>query len=142
MRDIERIVSRFREAGLKITPQRLSIFNLLKGNKTHPSAEDVYRQVLKIHPSISFTTVYKTLQTLRDMDEIREINIDPERSHYDPDTREHAHTFCRRCRTIGDLEPETPAVPRIPLPEILPVMEGFEVQDVQIHVVGLCGECR
>ena len=66
MKDIQKVVKRFRETGLKITPQRLSIFELLRNNHSHPSAEDIYREVLKIHPSISFTTVYKTLQTLRD----------------------------------------------------------------------------
>ena len=78
MHEIEKIVSRFRESGLKITPQRVSIFKLLQGNRDHPSAEDIYRQVLKVHPSISFTTVYKTLQTLLDMGEIQELTIDTE----------------------------------------------------------------
>jgi len=140
MRDIEKVVKRFRETGLKITPQRLSIFKLLQGNCSHPSAEDIYREVLRVHPSISFTTVYKTLQTLRDMGEIQELSINPERSHYDPDINEHAHTFCRSCRQIGDLEDtlDAPILMKLPSePE-----NGFEVHSVQVHAVGLCGECR
>ena len=140
MRDIDQIVARFREAGSKITPQRLGIFNLLKDNRNHPSAEDVYREILKIHPSISFTTVYKTLQTLRDMGEIQELTVDPERVRFDPDIRDHVHTFCRSCKCIGDLDmvaenngfrfPPSGGVP------------DFEVHNIQVHFVGLCDECR
>ena len=138
MHDIEKVVSRFRESGLKITPQRVSIFKLLQGNRDHPSAEDIYRLVLKIHPSISFTTVYKTLQTLRDMGEIQEIAIDPERAHFDPIIEEHAHTFCRSCRTISDLDEEQENT----LASFIPRTGSFQVHNVQMHFVGLCGECR
>ncbi|MDF1535103.1 MAG: Fur family transcriptional regulator [bacterium] len=138
MRDIEEIVARFRESGLKITPQRVSIFKLLQGNRDHPSAEDIYRQVLKVHPAISFTTVYKTLQTLRDMGELQELTINPERAHYDPATWEHVHTFCRSCRSICDLDDghESNLTP------FIAEAGSFEVHHVQIHLVGLCGECR
>ena len=139
MRDIEMVVKRFRETGLKITPQRLSIFRLLQGNQSHPSAESIYQEVLKVHPSISFTTVYKTLQTLRDLGEIQELSINPERAHYDPYTNEHAHTFCRSCKTIGDMENsiDTPLLMDLPTGP-----DGFEVHNIQVHAVGLCGECR
>lgn len=139
MRDMDQIITSFRETGLKITPQRLSILKLLQGNRSHPSAEEVYREVLRIHPSISFTTVYKTLQTLRDMGEIRELCIDPERLHYDPETREHAHTFCTACKALNDLDSD------MALEELLPgsmtTPEGFQVHSIQVHMVGLCAHC-
>jgi len=139
MREIDKVIKKFRETGLKITPQRLSIFKLLQDNYTHPSAEDIYREILRIHPSISFTTVYKTLQTLRDMGEIQELTINPERVHYDPVTTEHAHTFCKSCKAIGDLEtvPDTPVSVKLENDT-----KGFEVHNIQVHAVGLCEECR
>ena len=139
MRDIEQVVKRFRETGLKITPQRLSIFKLLQGNRNHPSAEDIYQEILKVHPSISFTTVYKTLQTLRDMDEIQEISINPERAHFDPDIMEHAHTFCRSCKQISDIDNSLDTSLLMNLPG---GPDNFEVHNVQVHAVGLCAECR
>ena len=139
MREIDKVVKRFRETGLKITPQRLSIFKLLQDNYEHPSAEDIYREILKIHPSISFTTVYKTLQTLRDLGEIQELSINPERVHYDPIITEHAHTYCRSCKAIGDLDPGMAAPIAKKVPEIL---NGFEVHNLQVHAGGLCEECR
>lgn len=139
MRDIDTVVRKFRETGLKITPQRLSIFKLLQDNYTHPSAEDIYREILKTHPSISFTTVYKTLQTLRDLGEIKELCINPERAHFDAATNEHAHTFCRSCKTIGDLDNVLGNPGEMKLPD---GPDGFEVHSIQIHAIGLCEGCR
>ena len=140
MREIEQIITRFREAGLKITPQRISIFHLLQDNRSHPSAEDVYRDALKIHPSISFTTVYKTLQTLRDMGEIQELAVDPERAHFDPFTHEHIHLFCKGCKNIKDLEMNPMKSNRIFKSN--DGLADFEIHNVQIHLVGLCEDCR
>ena len=136
----EKVVKRLRESGLKITPQRLSIIEFLQGNHSHPSAEDIYREILRIHPSISFTTVYKTLQTLRDLGEIQELRVDPERAHYDPDTSDHAHAFCRSCSQISDLE-YTGDMPDLVM-SLSDGPDGFEVHSVQVHAVGVCGECR
>ena len=136
---MEKVIKKFRETGLKITPQRLSIFKVLQDNNTHPSAEDIYREILKIHPSISFTTVYKTLQTLRDLGEIQELSINPERVHYDPVITEHAHTYCRSCKAIGDLDTilDTPVLTKLQNDS-----KDFEVHNIQVHAVGLCEKCR
>ncbi|NOY86375.1 MAG: transcriptional repressor [Deltaproteobacteria bacterium] len=139
MNDIGTVILRFRNAGLKITPQRLSIFRLIMKNQSHPSADDIYQKVLETHPSISFTTVYKTLQILRDFGEIIELNIDPERAHYDPMVEDHYHTFCSRCREIWDLLPD-PAMESA-FPPSAPD-NGFMVKSVQVHMVGICGHCR
>ncbi len=137
MDTIDLVVKRFRALGLKVTPQRISILEIMRGNISHPSAEEVYRLAQQRHPSISFTTVYKTLQTLRDMGEVTEINVNPERSHYDPQMDRHGHAFCMKCRSLLDVAVfpagETPGSPAIP---------GFTVRDVQTHYVGVCAPCR
>ncbi|MBN2720744.1 MAG: transcriptional repressor [Proteobacteria bacterium] len=140
MREITHLVARFREAGLKITPQRLSICHLLKDDRTHPSAEEIYHKALEIHPSISFTTVYKTLQTLRELGEIQELNVDPERVHYDPEVRDHAHFFCQSCKSLVDLEMDP--LNAWMMADLFPQVEDMEVHHTQIHMVGLCPKCR
>ena len=47
--------------GLKVTYQRLEIFNILANSYDHPSAEDIYKKVKPKIPTISFDTVYRTL---------------------------------------------------------------------------------
>lgn len=89
--------------GLKRTPQRLAIFDYLQGNTSHPSAEDIFRAVSKKYQSMSFATVYNTLNALARAGTLREITIDPGRKRYDPDTSAHHHLICISCKTIVDV---------------------------------------
>ena len=96
METVEKLTKTLRNHGMKITPQRLMIFKILEDNTSHPSAEDVFKRVKKIYPTVSFTTIYKTLETLRDLGEVQELIIDEDRKHYDPNTDTHHHvTTCQ-----------------------------------------------
>ena len=55
----------YRHLNIKLTPQRLAILGFLKGNKSHPSAEDIFKAVQKQFPTMSFATVYNTLEALK-----------------------------------------------------------------------------
>ena len=57
----------FRERGLKVTPQRQRIFEVLHGNGAHPSAEAVYDVARATMPTMSLKTVYQTLNDLADL---------------------------------------------------------------------------
>ena len=140
MQSIEEIAASFKKAGLNITSQRLMIIRSLKDNRNHPSAEDIYTEIRKTHPSISFTTVYNTLQVLKDMGEIQELTIDKKKVHYDPDTSEHIHIFCENCGGIEDL-----VWSDFMLRNVRAFGFGklsFEVSRVQLYLVGLCENCR
>jgi Fur family transcriptional regulator, peroxide stress response regulator len=139
MDTVENLARKFRAAGLKVTPQRVCILETLRDDATHPSAEEIFRRVRGRFPKISFTTVYKTLQTLRDLGEIVEININPQRSHYDPSTGGHHHAFCLNCRNLIDVD----AASSIPYPFLAnPGIPGFEVREIQTHFIGVCSPCR
>ncbi len=137
MDTIENVIRKLRASGLKVTPQRISILKVLQGNASHPSAEEVYHQARRRHPNISFTTVYKTLQTLRDLGEVSEIRVNPERAHYDPLADGHGHAFCVKCRSLLDVA-VFPAAGPLPHPDI----PGFEVRAINTHFVGVCLPCR
>ena len=89
--------------GLKLTPQRLAILDFLDGNSSHPSAEEVFSAVKEKYPTMSFATVYNTLDILKQRGDLLELTIDPYRKHYDPDTRSHHHILCSKCGKIGDV---------------------------------------
>ena len=86
---------RYREKGFRLTPQRMAILDFLEGNTKHPTAHDIFREVKKTNPTVSFATVYNTVQSLGEIGELKELTIDPVRKHYDPDTRPHHHAICR-----------------------------------------------
>jgi Fur family peroxide stress response transcriptional regulator len=129
-------MKKYREIGLKLTPQRLAILECLEGNTGHPSAEDIYRSVKRKFPTMSFSTVYNTLEALRDRGEVLELTVDPERKRYDPDTTAHHHLICVRCRKIVDVRADY----RIEVPSR--EREGFEVTGNHIEFHGICAECK
>jgi Fur family peroxide stress response transcriptional regulator len=120
----------------KRTPQRLAILEYLEGNKSHPSAEDIYRVVSKKHQSMSFATVYNTLHTLTRAGSLRELTIDPERRRYDPDTSSHHHFICVLCDAIVDIPGEI----AVELPRDM--TEQFSLLGNNVQFYGYCPACE
>src|SRR5512135_3326468 len=96
-------MEKYKQIGFKLTPQRLAILGYLDGNKDHPSAEDVYRAVSKRFPTMSFATVYNTLEALRRRGGVMELTLDPDKKRFDPNTEPHHHLICLKCRRIADI---------------------------------------
>ncbi len=120
----------------KRTPQRLAILDYLDGNTAHPSAEDIYRAVAKRYYSMSFATVYNTLNTLSQAGVVRELTIDPDRKRYDPDTTMHHHLICVTCRKIVDVPGEV----GVAVPE--GVATDYTILGSHVEFYGQCPSCR
>jgi Fur family peroxide stress response transcriptional regulator len=129
-------MKKYRDIGLKLTPQRLAILDYLDGNKEHPSAENIYRAVSKKFPTMSFATVYNTLETLRKKGTVLELLIDAAKKRFDPNTAPHHHLICVKCKRIvdimGDYELSIPDAERM----------SFEVIGNHIEFHGICQACR
>lgn len=138
METVEKLTRTLRSHGMKITPQRLMIFRILENNTSHPSAEDVYKRVKKIYPTVSFTTIYKTLETLRDLGEVRELIIDEDRKHYDPNMTIHHHVICSACKKIHDIFEDFSS--HIKLPDF--AQKDYTVSWFQITFYGTCRKCN
>lgn len=119
----------------KLTPQRLAIVGFLKGNKSHPSADDIYQAVRKQYPTMSLATIYTTLSALRDRGAVLELMFDPDKKRYDPDTQPHDHLICVSCRNIVDI-PEKGAG-KMPADD-----RGFALIASSVHFYGICPKCR
>jgi Fur family transcriptional regulator, peroxide stress response regulator len=129
-------MQKYKEIGLKLTPQRLSIISFLENNISHPTAEDVYRHVSKRFPTMSLATVYNTLETLKAKGRLSEITIDADRRHFDPDTRLHHHAICTGCRKIIDVTCDFDlSVSEKELP-------GFQITGSHVAFYGLCPDCK
>jgi len=96
-------MQKYKDIGFKLTPQRLAILEFLDGNKSHPSAEEIYRAVSAKFPTMSFATVYNTLETMRKREKILELTIDPDKKRFDPNPTPHHHLICIRCKRIVDI---------------------------------------
>ncbi len=125
-----------RQLGLKLTPQRLAILKYLEGNQEHPSAEEIYRAIIKKFPTMSFATVYNTLETLKRHGQVKELYVDPFKKRFDPNPVPHHHVVCIQCRKIVDIQDEIPIKP----PTL--VSEEFEILESHIEFYGICSQCK
>jgi len=123
---------------MRVTPQRLAILGLLEGNTSHPTAEEVYRILVRDAPTLTRATVYQTLKILKNEGIIRELNLDQKSRHYDPDTTPHHHAICRICRKVRDIGVH----PKIELDRDEIQNSNFEFSEYQISFYGICEECR
>ncbi|HDH34238.1 MAG TPA: transcriptional repressor [Nitrospirae bacterium] len=121
---------------IKLTPQRLAILSYLNGNTSHPSAEDIYKAVQGQFPTMSFATVYNTLEALKNKGSVQELKIDHAKKRYDPDSTIHHHLICNKCKNIIDIHKDF----NLSLPDEM--TEGFDVLGNSIEFYGVCSKCN
>jgi Fur family peroxide stress response transcriptional regulator len=126
----------YRHLNIKLTPQRLAILTYLKGNKSHPSAEDIFKSVKKQFPTMSFATVYNTLEALKSKGSVQELKIDSAKKRYDPDNSKHHHLICIKCKNIVDIFKDF----RLNLSTEL--TSGFDLIGNSIEFFGVCQKCK
>lgn len=126
-----------RRAGLRVTPQRLEIFQELGRSTDHPAAEELHRRLLGKFPTMSLDTVYRTLGTLSRHGLVHRIDSADSYARYEVRKAPHHHVICRNCREIADFE--WTAFDAATLPDNL---EGWgKIEDKNAVVHGLCRKC-
>lgn len=137
---MELLINNLKENNLKVTPQRLNIYNYLYNNKIHPSAEMIYNDIKEENPTISLATVYKTLKSLKEAHLIREINIGEDSFRYDCNIKPHSHIICKKCNKIVDYYCNEDELTQ--LKNSILIENDFEVHSEQVYFYGLCKDCR
>ncbi len=103
---LEKLVSSLRDEGFRITPQRIAIVDYLLNTEAHPSAEQVHKVVQKKYPMVSLSTVYKTLDLLKEKKIVNEIEVEGE-ARFDAHTDAHINLVCMRCGKIEDVDEDS-----------------------------------
>lgn len=98
----EEISSKLIQKGLKVTPQRIAIFEAIIKLNNHPSAENIIEYIRKNHPNISVATVYKVLDALVENGLIKKVKTDREIMRYDAVMEKHHHLYCAETDRIED----------------------------------------
>lgn len=132
----EELTDRFRSQGLKVTPQRQAVFQVLYDNHVHPTAEAVHAEIVKDLPMVSLRTVYQTLNDLTSMGELGHIHVGTGSTRFDPNTEPHQHLVCDTCGRVVDL-PVT--FPEVAIPA--GAHHGFTVTRTEIVFRGVCATC-
>jgi len=99
------ITSKLTEQGYRLTPQRMMILSAIENSNDHISAEEIYTQVVTKYPHINISTVYRTLELLKELGLVTETNLEEGRVRYHPaDKGHHHHLVCQECGAIIDLD--------------------------------------
>lgn len=124
----------FRSNGLKLTPQRQLLFQLLDGNQRHPTADELFAEASARMPGISLRTVYQTLTDLAAMGELQQIQLGGA-ARFDPNVDDHHHSVCNTCGEVRDVY--------APQPDHVSVagLDGFSVHAARIVFSGTCPRC-
>lgn len=119
-----------RARGQRVTLPRLMVHRFVSSTPQHVTADDIHDEL----PSLSFGTIYSTLDLLEELGLVRRVSTLGGSAVYDSRVDAHDHATCRVCGRMFDLERgemPSPALPR-----------GFKAERAQVEVVGVCADCR
>ena len=116
------------DSGLRSTPQREVVYNVLLTKRDHPTADEVYARVRTDLPTISLATVYNCLETLVQCDLVRAVNFERGPTRYCPNLRPHAHFHDEQTGKTHDVDLPPGLLDNVK--SVLPA--GFDAKSVEI----------
>jgi len=127
------------EKGYHLTPQRMLVIEALHRADGHISAEEIYEQLHSRYPYSNISTVYRTLELLKELNLVTETDFGDGRVRYHvAEKGHHHHLVCYRCGKITDLDESA----LYPLKDTLLHDYGFEADLRHLAIPGECSECR
>jgi Fur family peroxide stress response transcriptional regulator len=136
---LETMVHRLRDEGYKLTPQRLAVLKVLAVSEEHPSVETIYQRVRPDFPTTSLATVYKTVNLLKELGEVVELDFSEESNRYDGNKPyPHPHLICTKCRRVVDPDVET----LTDLSQELAFKTGYRIVNHRLDFFGICPRCQ
>jgi Fur family peroxide stress response transcriptional regulator len=126
-----------RDAGVRLTHQRLEIFREVAQTGDHPDAGTVCNRVRERIPTVSLDTVYRTLWLLNDHGLITAFGSSRERTRFDANLCRHHHFVCVRCGLMRDFHSEE--LDDLELPSSARAFG--RVKSALVEIRGVCREC-
>jgi len=123
------------EKGLRITPQRITIFEAILKLNNHPTADDIAAFIKQDHPNIATGTVYKVLESLVENGLIKKVKTERDVMRYDAILENHHHLYCAESDRIADYYNEE-------INELLSEyfrkngIPDFEIGDIKLQIIG------
>ena len=132
------IIKRLRERGLRITPQRLAVIDVLveKGH-LHPGARFIYKEARKKSRSLSLSTTYATINEFARHGVIKTLQFDGVENRCEGNLDEHINLICERCGKITDYK-----IPPSLDQRDVAKRTGFMITNNRLEYYGYCRDCR
>lgn len=135
--DAVEILKSLKDKGVRFTPQRQAILEYLLSTDTHPTAEEIYKQVKIKFPGVSLGTIYNTLNMLKEHGYVLELPSGDMSSRFDGNPANHYHVMCLMCGKVIDFH-----TPLIKMDELVAEKTGFDVHTHNLVFYGICPECQ
>jgi len=132
------LLERCRARGIRITPQRLAVYEALARDGSHPTAESIHAQLRSRMASLSLATVYRILEFLEREELVRKVSTTDAVGRFDANLSRHHHLVCRTCGRMTDFEEQF--LERPVLPRALP--GSFRAEELDVRILGTCQSCR
>ena len=125
------------EYGLKLTPQRTAIYDLIRDSKEHPTVDQIYKRIRKQLPNISFDTVYRTMLKFSEVGLVNMTERYGENMRFDPRVDQHHHFHCIKCLKIIDFCDKGYDSIRVPKK----LGRQFRIISKRVVLEGICSGC-
>jgi Fur family ferric uptake transcriptional regulator len=125
--------------GYRLTPQRIMVVDALHSVESHISAEEIFTKLKEKYPYANISTVYRTLELLKELGLAAEIEIGDGIARYH--AREHSkhhHLICNKCGVASEL----PEADLKPLAASLLANHKFKADVRHLAIFGLCSKCQ
>jgi Fur family peroxide stress response transcriptional regulator len=121
--------------GLRCTPQRLAVYQVLYESHTHPTADEIFYKTQSILPSISLASIYNTLETFVSKGIVKTMQTEGDTQRYDAKIHKHHHLFDTESGSITDYHDDnlTLTIENYFREKGIP---GFDIQDVVVNIKG------
>ena len=123
---------------MNYSKQRALILETVISNPIHPTANQVYEQLHNENPNISLGTVYRNLNLLSEVGELKKIKVPNGSDRFDGRVERHCHIICNRCGKVADADIDGVEE----LERQTEEKTGYSVNKLEIVFDGVCGECK
>ena len=123
------------ENGLKVTPQRVAVYEAIMKMNNHPNAEAIIEVIKKKYPNIAIGTVYNTLETFAQKGIINRIKTNGDVMRYDALMHRHHHRYSTDSKRIEDYYDEelNQYIQEFIQKRSIP---NFSIEDINVQIVG------
>ena len=136
---VDELITKLKERGHRLTPQRMAVLKILAASEEHPSVEQIYERVKAEFPMTSLATIYKTVTLLKEMGEVLELGFSDDSNRYDGNKPyPHPHLICIQCKSIADLQVANLSE----LPQTVAQSTGYRIVSQRLDFSGICPQCQ
>jgi Fur family ferric uptake transcriptional regulator len=131
--------SRLRSRGLRWTPQRRALIDVLSRTGGHVTGAELVERCRAVDPATVPSTIYRTLDVLEELGLVSHSHgLDGREEYHVLPAAEHAHLHCTACGGLWEIDPAEADR----LVASLAAARGFAVELSHVSIAGLCAECQ